>query len=204
MNYARIYENIVERARTRTLTGYTEKHHVIPKCMGGSNDASNLVRLTPEEHFLCHQLLVKMHVGSEHYSKLIFATKMMTVPSNKNQQRDCSKLKMFGWIRREFAKAVSETKLGKPGHMLGKKSPWTSERNRKTKGETRILTDEHRKNLISAISKPRPDAVKLKISTTKTGIKRATKECPHCLNHIADGNFSRWHGINCKLNKNKI
>lgn len=204
MNYRKIYEALIDRARNRIIQGYYETHHIIPKCMGGSNESSNLIDLTPEEHFLCHQLLVKIYKGTVHYQYMVYSVKMMTIPSNKNQQRDCSKLKMFGWLRREYSKTVSDARKGKPGNMLGKKSPWTSERNRKLKGTKRILTDEHRHNLITAISKPRSDDVKAKISATKTGVPRSTKECPHCRRHISDGNFSRWHGDNCKENANKV
>jgi len=37
-----------------------EAHHIVPKCMGGSNSSSNKVLLTPKEHFICHLLLTKM------------------------------------------------------------------------------------------------------------------------------------------------
>ena len=40
---------------------YTEVHHIVPKCMGGTNDTSNLVRLTGQEHFNAHLLLAKAH-----------------------------------------------------------------------------------------------------------------------------------------------
>ena len=35
MNYAAHYERLVKRARSRSLVGYRERHHVVPKCMGG-------------------------------------------------------------------------------------------------------------------------------------------------------------------------
>ena len=41
-----------------------EKHHIIPKCLGGSNDRKNLVYLTPIEHYIAHRLLANMHPGS--------------------------------------------------------------------------------------------------------------------------------------------
>ena len=61
MDYAAIYERLVERARGRVRQGYMERHHVEPRCMGGSNDKNNLVFLTAKEHFLAHKLLVRMH-----------------------------------------------------------------------------------------------------------------------------------------------
>lgn len=34
-----------------------EKHHIIPRCFGGSNDKSNIVKLTTYEHILAHYYL---------------------------------------------------------------------------------------------------------------------------------------------------
>jgi hypothetical protein len=58
MNYQRIHDAIIERASNRTLLGYREKHHVIPRCMGGVDTANNLVELTAREHFIIHKLRV--------------------------------------------------------------------------------------------------------------------------------------------------
>ena len=44
MNYARIYNQLIERAKARTRPeGYVERHHVTPRCMGGSDESGNLV-----------------------------------------------------------------------------------------------------------------------------------------------------------------
>lgn len=61
MNYQRIHDQIIERAKYRKLTGYCEKHHIIPKCMGGTNDTTNLVKLTAREHFIIHLLLAEIY-----------------------------------------------------------------------------------------------------------------------------------------------
>lgn len=99
MDYKLIYEKIIARAKNRTTTTideYTEKHHIIPRCMGGDDEKENIVILTPEEHYVCHQLLVKIypeHVG------LWKAVKLMT-GGNDNQDR--SKNKMYGWLKRKI------------------------------------------------------------------------------------------------------
>jgi len=59
MNYKKHYNILMDRAKNRELKGYTEKHHIVPKCVGGNDDASNIVVLTPEEHYVAHQLLLK-------------------------------------------------------------------------------------------------------------------------------------------------
>ena len=64
MNYKKHYDLLIERSKTRVLEGYVEKHHIIPKCLGGTDDKGNLAILTPEEHFLAHQLLIKIYPNS--------------------------------------------------------------------------------------------------------------------------------------------
>ena len=61
MDYKKIYDSLMLHAQNRTLEGYVEKHHIIPRCMKGTNERNNLVNLTPREHFLAHWLLVKIH-----------------------------------------------------------------------------------------------------------------------------------------------
>lgn len=105
--YTRCYFSIVERANNRPKEGYTESHHIIPKCMGGDNNKSNLVRLTAREHFICHQLLVKM-VDPSHKSKLaLAATKMWQ--KGKNQERDYRfTSKTYETLKKEASAYLSE------------------------------------------------------------------------------------------------
>jgi NUMOD3 motif len=62
--YSLWYDALIAKARSREpLTGYRERHHVIPSCLGGSDAKSNLVTLTYREHFLAHWLLTKFTTG---------------------------------------------------------------------------------------------------------------------------------------------
>jgi len=70
MNYQKIHNQIINRAKDRLLEDYSEKHHIIPRCVNGTNAKENLVYLTPEEHYVVRQLLVKMYPQNH---KLIFA-----------------------------------------------------------------------------------------------------------------------------------
>lgn len=106
MNCQRHYDLLILRARGRVIAGYSEKHHVLPRCMGGGNSAVNIVRLTPEEHFVAHQLLVKIHPGVR---GLIFACHAMMMDGRR---RTRSANKEFGWLRRLNAKALGERRLG--------------------------------------------------------------------------------------------
>jgi len=43
------------------------KHHIIPRYMGGTDDPSNLVELTPAEHAEAHRLLYEQHGNWQDY-----------------------------------------------------------------------------------------------------------------------------------------
>tara|TARA_R110000737_G_C14490263_1_gene470108 strand:- start:139 stop:843 length:705 start_codon:yes stop_codon:yes gene_type:complete len=84
MNYKKHYRLLIEKALDRPRpTEYTEKHHILPKCMGGLDDAENIVRLDGREHFLAHKLLCWIYPDNE---KLWYAFSMMAV-SGKGQSR---------------------------------------------------------------------------------------------------------------------
>lgn len=61
MNYHKIYNSLIRTRQMNQPEGYVEKHHIVPRCLGGSDDESNLVQLTLREHFIAHKLLYKIH-----------------------------------------------------------------------------------------------------------------------------------------------
>lgn len=99
MNYQKIYDKIINRAHNRLIEGYTEKHHVIPKCMGGTDHPENLVLLTAEEHYIAHLLLVKIYPTNR---SLWYAANMM---ANRNN-------KVYAWTRKKHAAIVSADRKG--------------------------------------------------------------------------------------------
>ena len=110
MNYWKIYDSLITRAVERTSTAdvYYEKHHIIPKCIGGDNSKSNLVLLTSSEHFLAHQLLIKMYPNEP---KLVFAAQMMLYGTTKHKRFNN---KEFSWLvdrRREASKILNTGKI---------------------------------------------------------------------------------------------
>ena len=66
MNYNNIYNNLIFTRKSRglnkkVLDGYYEKHHIIPKCLGGKDILENYVLLTFREHIIAHKLLLKIY-----------------------------------------------------------------------------------------------------------------------------------------------
>jgi hypothetical protein len=113
MNYRRIYDELISRARMREAAGYVERHHIVPKCIGGDNSPDNLVTLTPEEHYVAHQLLVKIYPD---HAGIAWAAIAMTAKGNGN--------KLYGWLRRRY----SLSRVGSPRFwMRGDGNPSRSE-----------------------------------------------------------------------------
>jgi len=101
MNYLKHYNDLIERAKNRKLDCYKEIHHIIPRCIGGTDEKENLVALTGREHFVAHILLVKIY--PKDYG-LIKAVNMMCISSD-NQSRVHNR--MYGWLRERFSEAIS-------------------------------------------------------------------------------------------------
>lgn len=53
------YERIVMNEIKRDESSRHEKHHIVPKCMGGSDDFNNIVKCRLRVHFILHFLLSK-------------------------------------------------------------------------------------------------------------------------------------------------
>ena len=114
MDYQHHYDVLIVRSCGRILENYTERHHIVPRCMGGTDDSINLVDLTPEEHFLAHQLLVKIHPKNPYLAK---AAEMMCVDRYGHRVNN----KKYGWLKRRIAEANSKLRAGQPSSFKGKK-----------------------------------------------------------------------------------
>lgn len=163
MDYQKHYELLIDRAKSRVLGGYVEVHHIVPKCLGGGDEKANLVQLTPEEHYVAHQLLFKMHPTCRGLS---YAMVMMTF--NPHGAR---KNKRYGWIKRRVSQARSSASM-----------PWLSDPEYKVK---------HRAATLKALANPdvikrRTEAMKKvfadpefgkKISAANTGKRMSAEAC---------------------------
>lgn len=153
MNYRKIYDDLCERGRHRSLTCYKESHHILPRCMGGSNEQTNLVYLTAQEHFVAHQLLVKIYPSNR---KLIYALQMMCISSG-NQIRSN---KIYAWIKKQVIEAridfrhSDETKEKMSNTRKGRKQTkdWVQKRTDANIGRVganrgKKFTEEHKQKI---------------------------------------------------------
>lgn len=83
--YKEFINNILKsRGRFSCGNEYHERHHILPRCIGGSNNNDNLIDLYAHEHFIAHKLLV---IENPNNDKLVYAWWMMSHVKDKNQER---------------------------------------------------------------------------------------------------------------------
>lgn len=182
--YSRWYFSIVSKDDQSDII---EIHHIIPRCLGGSNDKSNLVKLSLKKHLLVHHLLTKMTEGFIR-RKMLYAYKAMST-YHKNGTRVKLTPSQFEFIKSELRRTpMSEQQ--RQNHRNGQLGKKLSEEHKKKISEGgiglkrtqqtkdnigkslkgRIFSEAHREK----ISKNRtgtiiPDEIKAKISKTITG-----------------------------------
>ena len=192
--YTKWYNNIITKAEQKVnRNGYHEKHHIIPKSIGGSNDESNLIYLTAKEHFVCHLLLTKMFDG-EYKSKMIRAFWMIATMGNKNQERKKVGSRIYCRYKELWLKHGNLNK------------PKTEEHKQNLRGPK---SQEHKNNIskarIGVSTGPRSNIQKEAAGKIWRNISRREECCClYCEKTTSIMNFVKWHGDNCKQSPNYI
>jgi len=217
--YEKWYSAITDKAKNRTLDGYTETHHIIPRSLGGLDTSDNLVDLTAREHFICHWLLTKMYTG-EARGKMINAMYMMKAESPR-QKRYESKItgRIYETLREEYSRYISKLNTGRIqppeekakqiAAITGRKrapfsAEWRAKLSASGKGENNSrygveVSEETRKKISERAKgrKYRAETVEKRAAKIR-GSKRQRLTCPHCGRDSAVNTYSRWHGDQCK------
>lgn len=164
--YFKIYFALINRAKLRTLEGYTEKHHIIPRSLGGNNTKSNLAILTGREHFICHLLLTKI-VEGKNKSKMVFALNSMMNRRNDTMDRYVPNSKFYERLRILLSEAHKQ---------IGRSEAHKLAISKRHKGK--IVSEETKKKMSeSSKSKIVGGAVKgsVRSASTKAKISQARK-----------------------------
>lgn len=137
--YKTRYDKLINFYLNNPTDGFVEKHHILPKCMGGDNSANNLILLPVRAHFIAHYLLYRAYPED---TKLAHAFAMMGV-SNEYQCRS--------------SKLYEKTRIARSRALKGVPRPeWVKDKLRKPKQNTsnykKPKTDEHRKNISKSLS----------------------------------------------------
>lgn len=208
--YTAWYRSIIANAQNRNLEGYVERHHIVPRSLGGDDDLDNIVALTPKEHFVCHLLLVRMTEGRDQIKMKYAATLLAGYDGKYITGRLYESLRQ-GWTQdKEHIRKRTNARL-KNGHR------WLSEKAKRKIGDAnrgrklpRVeceicgksvdpgnYTKSHGPNCGKNLY-PINAEQKAKISLANKGRVLPKTKCLHCGKLADGGNYSRWHGDNCK------
>ena len=208
--YTKTYFLIIARAQDRTINGYTEKHHIIPKSLGGADHPTNLVSLTAREHFICHRLLVKMTTGTDKrkMSRALWALSQM----DKLNARYHPNSRVFQLIREEYVKTLIGRKL--PSEVVEKirasnTGKTQSDETKRKRAESRTgfrNTEETKQKMREAAERRWANTFddtariqKIKEARAKQKITTVQVTCPHCGKVGGNRIMPRYHFDNCKF-----
>src|ERR1035437_9316157 len=180
MNYIKLYDLLIERSKHRILVGYTENHHIIPRCMGGSDLPKNMARLTAREHYIVHLLLVKIYPSE---SKLVFAVHLMQSINNRK----------YEWLRILFSAAQNES--AKLGYQINPNYGMTGKSH---SAETKKRMSISNKKPAKIVQCPKCKASggennMLRYHFENCGMKIRLVRCPHCQKEVSVNIAKRWH-----------
>jgi hypothetical protein len=200
MNYQRIHDAIIDRARNRILTGYVEKHHVIPRCLGGLDEIENLVELTAREHFIVHKLLCEIYPNEP---KLVYAYWMMSrnVSNSRYKREYRVSNRDYERARKLFSEVSSIRQKGQKLSEEHKQKLSLAAKTRKTR--IPIKHSDETKQRLSALWKDTTRSLedRKKISDGQRGKKRNIVTCPHCNKSGGQNGMTQWHFDKCKTLK---
>ena len=114
--YLNWYNNIIKnRQENPLLNGYREKHHILPRSLGGTNNKENLIYLTAKEHFICHMLLIEIYRKEKiAYRKMLSALMMM-----KSRDTEYMNSRLYEKYKKEFSEVQKENMKGKNNGNYG-------------------------------------------------------------------------------------
>ena len=130
MDYSRIYNQLISKRQNipPPENVYCEKHHIIPKCLKGTDDKSNIVRLTAREHYIAHLLLAKIHKNKGLDKAVALMSRQISTIKFKFGSR------LYQKSREEFAKKRQQ-------FMKGKKPNWLKRNPRSENNKQKISND---------------------------------------------------------------
>ena len=163
----------------------THKHHIIPKHMGGSNDPSNLIELSVEEHAEAHRTLYEQYGYWQDY----MAWRALSGQISKDDIR--RELTRNTWIGRKHSEETKEKiRTARANQSTLVHSAASKEKTSKTLLGHAVSAETRAK--ISLARKGKVD----REFASKNFSQRST--CVHCGKESNLGMIARWHNDNCR------
>lgn len=174
--HIKTYNSLVESRRSRGIRkksgdGYN-KHHIIPKCMGGKDEEDNFVLLTFREHIIAHHLLHRIFPES---SELSYAYLRM-IQSSKSDRKENTYKEINGKRISYNTRELEKLKLNSIEYLrkinTGRKlSPEQIEKIRKAKTGVKYSEEVKKKLSEMRIGHEVRESTREKISVARVGME---------------------------------
>ena len=152
------YLRLIEYAKANPAQGRVERHHIVPRSMGGSNHKDNLIALSLRMHFIAHWLLWKAYRNAK------MANAFWTMACCNGNKLNS---KTYAQVRDVSARQIAESKRGKTTSDRQKAVVSAMMRGRTVSAETCRKISEATKG------KKRSDEVKAAMSLARIGRKHS-------------------------------
>lgn len=163
-HYSR-YTRFIDSLRGQSVDGYAEVHHIVPRSLGGSDDADNLIQLTARQHFIAHWMLARAMGGS--------AARAFFMMSNFGKYGQVNSA-TYEIARQEYAEQVSKQLKKRPNVPL--------------------FTDSHREKLRQAkLGRKLSDETKRKVGEAQRG-RKLSEETRKRISEAKKGEATRGCG----------
>lgn len=197
------YHKFIDRLRNQVVDGYCEKHHILPRSLGGSDDPSNIICLTVRQHYIAHWMLWKAYGGS-----MAVAFDYMSGIKRYGSRLPSRTVEA---LKADVSKRISERPVSKETRQKQRAAKLGRSLPEKTKNKLRV----------AMLGQRRGPEFAAKVSQAKRGIatrgsgwshsedtlakmsasnrNRPMITCPHCTKVVKDhGGAKRWHFDKCK------
>ena len=118
-----------------------EKHHIVPRSFGGSDEQANIVKLSPRQHFIAHMLLLRCTNGKYKRSAAMAAHYMLS--GCKNHKRgNLATSRIYEMLRKEVSEAMKNRTITEQHRQ-----------NMRLAQKGKIISQEHKQKLSEKLSK---------------------------------------------------
>jgi len=192
--YTRLYFEIISQgAKIKPTDSYSEKHHIVPRSLGGIDKKDNIVYLTAAKHFECHQLLVHMTVDSAK-GKMWSALWRMMNKQSRNQHRD------YTFTASEYEEARKHHAATQSENMTGCKNPFFGKSHTNATRKT-MSAAKKGKSYEEIFGAEKAKEMRDRRRAEQQGLVKGPQKtiiCPHCDKSGGLGIMKRWHLDRCK------
>lgn len=201
--YLKRYNALISHYQCQIVTGYMERHHIVPRCMDGSDDKSNIVELPPKAHYIAHLLLTKAYPDNPKLQYAIVAMSMDRYAHKKFTAAQYDKIRRarMATSRRPRGPLPENHKAAISAARKGMRiSPETKAKmSAVRKGKKR---SEEVKAKISASKKGKPPSEKHRLGMQRRDALAPIVTCSYCGHQQKRGpNFYKNHETRCKSHK---